>query len=366
MSATLTALDRLFLDRAYELALRGVGNTAPNPPVGAVVVRDGHVIGEGFHHRAGLAHAEINALHDAGDARGATMYVSLEPCNHVGRTPACSEALIASGVSRVVAGTIDPNPKTHGSGVARLREAGIAVDVADDVRARELIAPFAYAIRHDRPYVALKMAMSLDGYVTSKAGVQEWITCEEERLYVRDLRIAYDAVMVGAGTVRVDDPQLTVRPPAQRLRPFVRVVACENDTIPEASRVLASLENYAKTVVLAPSGARDRFRNLDGIADVIFVGDEHATQLDLLSAMRALRTHGVQSILCEGGPTLGARLIRARAVDRFYWAIAPVLLGNERAIPVLRPLDTATAGARLRFERTEHVGEDVVVAERLR
>lgn len=362
MPASLTALDRLFLDRAYELAMRGVGNTAPNPPVGAVVVRDGHIIGEGFHHRAGLPHAEINALHDAGDSRGATVYVSLEPCNHVGRTPACSEALIAAGVSRVVAGTIDPNPKTNGGGIARLREAGVGVDVADDARARDIIEPFAFAVRHDRPYVALKMAMSLDGYVTSKAGVQEWITCEEERLYVRDLRIAYDAVMVGAGTVRVDDPQLTVRPPAQRSRPFIRVVACESDTIPEASRVLAPLDGYAKTVVLAPLGARERFRNLDGIADVLFVGDERAAHLDLPSAVRALRTYGAQSVLCEGGPTLGARLIRARTVDGFYWAIAPVLLGNENAIPVLRTLDAATLGARLRFERTERVGIDVVVS----
>lgn len=361
MPAIFSALDRLFIERAYELAARGIGNTAPNPPVGAVIVRDGHILGEGFHHQAGLAHAEVNAISDAGNVRGATAYVSLEPCNHVGRTPACTNALIEAGIARVVAGTLDPNPKTHGAGIARLREAGILVDVRQDARAKELIEPFACAIRNDRPYVALKMAMSLDGYVTSKPGVQEWITSEPERLYVRELRVAYDAVMVGAGTVRVDDPQLTVRPPAHRVRPFVRIVACETDTIPESSRVFEPLDDYGKTVVLAPAGARAQFENLTGLAEVLFIGDADAVQLDLPSAMRALREAGMQSVLCEGGPTLGARLIHAGVVDRFYWAIAPVFLRNDEAVPVLAGADLASMRKRVRFERSERIGADVVV-----
>lgn len=340
--------------------MRGLGSTAPNPSVGAVIVRDGHVLGEGYHHKAGLAHAEINALAQAGDVRGATAYVSLEPCNHVGRTPACTQALIDAGIVRVVAGTIDPNPKTNGAGIARLRDAGIAAEVADDPRARELIASFAHAVTCDRPYLALKMAMSLDGYITSKPGVQEWITCEEERLYVRDLRIAYDAVMVGAGTVRVDDSQLTVRPSAHRLRPYTRIVACESDTIAESSRVFAPHEDYARTIVLAPAGLRDRFANIASVANVHFIGEPSATQLDLPGAMRALRTAGIQSVLCEGGPTLGTRLIRSACADRFYWAIAPLLLGNEHAVPVLTP--EGAPGIRLQFERSERIGEDVIVS----
>ena len=365
MSERLSAMDRLFLDRTYELAARGIGSTSPNPPVGAVIVRDGHVIGEGFHHRAGLAHAEINAIAAAGDIRGATAYVSLEPCNHVGRTPACSDALLAGGIARVVAGALDPNPLTDGSGVAKLRKAGVDVDVAGDARAKELIEPFAFAIRHERPYAALKMAMSLDGFIASKPGVQEWITCEEERSYVRDLRIAYDAVMVGAGTVRVDDPQLTVRPAAHRLRPFTRIVACETDAVPESSRVFETLEDYAKTIVLAPAGLEARFEGLSSVANVVLVGEPGATRLDLGAAMRALRARDVFSVLCEGGPTLGARLIRSRCIDRVYWAIAPLLLGNDDAVPVLRSLGGATLGARVRFERAERVGEDVVVSGRL-
>ncbi|HET9028860.1 MAG TPA: bifunctional diaminohydroxyphosphoribosylaminopyrimidine deaminase/5-amino-6-(5-phosphoribosylamino)uracil reductase RibD [Candidatus Aquilonibacter sp.] len=357
----MTPLDRLFLDRAFELAARGVGSTAPNPAVGSVIARDARVLGEGYHHRAGEAHAEVNALADAVDARGATAYVTLEPCNHVGRTPACSRALIDAGVTRVVVGTVDPNPKTNGGGIEALRAAGITVELVEDSRARSLIEPFAFAVTHDRPFVALKMAMSLDGRITSRPGVQEWVTSDEERLFVRDLRIGYDAVMVGAGTVRVDDPQLTVRPASHRLRPYKRIIACETDTVDASSRAFAELPDYARTIVLAPAGARDRFHNLDGVADVLFVGGPDDTVLDLRASMLALRDFGVQSILCEGGPTLGARLIAAGVVDRLYWAIAPVLLTTPEAVPVLAGADLATLGRRVAFDKIETVGPDVML-----
>lgn len=362
--APLTPLDRLFLQRAYELAARGIGSTAPNPPVGAVVVRDGRIAGEGYHRAAGSAHAEANALAQAGDAaRGATLYVSLEPCVCAGRVPACAPAIVAAGIVRVVAGTIDPNPKANGAGVAFLQENGVEVEIGDDARARELIEIFASTIVADRPYAALKMAMSLDGAITSQPGVQEWITSEPERLYVRELRVAYDAVMVGAGTVRVDDPQLTVRPPRHRLRRFLRIVACQTETIDASSRILAEVEEYAKTIVLAPAGRRERFENLRGIADLIFVGAPGDRRLDLPAAMKALRAQaGVDSVLCEGGPTLGARLIESGVVDRFYWAIAPRLLRNERAVPVLAGVDFAALQPRLRFDRVMQVGEDVVIS----
>jgi diaminohydroxyphosphoribosylaminopyrimidine deaminase/5-amino-6-(5-phosphoribosylamino)uracil reductase len=363
MKPDMTPIDRLYLERAYELASRGIGSTSPNPPVGAVVVHDGRVVGEGYHHRAGCAHAEVEALQQAGDlANHATLYVSLEPCNHHGRTPPCTEAIVRAGIARVVAGTLDPNPKTSGGGIAHLRAHDVAVDVADDERARELIGVFRYAIAHDRTYVALKMAMSLDGRITSRPGVQEWITSEAERLYVRDLRIMYDAVMVGAGTIRVDDSQLTVRPPHHRLRPYVRIVACESDSVPESSRVFDPVDDYATTIVLAPAGARERFANLGGRAEMLFVGDPHDAQLDLVAAMRALRAAGVHSVLCEGGPTLAARLLAARIVDRCYWVIAPVLLTNGDAVPVLGGADLATLAPRLRFESVERIGEDVVIS----
>jgi diaminohydroxyphosphoribosylaminopyrimidine deaminase/5-amino-6-(5-phosphoribosylamino)uracil reductase len=363
VSHTPDDLDALYLERAYQLAARGIGSTSPNPPVGAVVVRDGHIVGEGYHHRAGEAHAETNALLAAGEgARGATVYVSLEPCNHVGRTPACSNSLIDAGIARVVVGTIDPDPRTNGHGIAYLRERGVQVDVAGDERARELIAVFAGTLGKTRPYVALKMAMSLDGAIASRPNVQQWITSEQSRAFVRDLRVAHDAVMVGAGTVRVDDPQLTVRPPHHRLRPFVRVVACETDTVPESSRAFAAEEGYDRTIVLAPAGLRDRFAALGHVADVLFVGEETEERLDLGKAMAQLRERGIYSVLCEGGPTLAARLIADRLVDRFHWAIAPALLQRDGAVPVLSGIDFSSVDARLRFDRVERAGPDVVLS----
>ncbi len=363
--ARLTARDILYLERAYELAARGIGSTAPNPPVGAVVVRDGAILGEGYHRRAGCAHGEIVALERAGAAaRGATLYVSLEPCVRAGRVPACAPRLIEAGIARVVCGTVDPNPANDGRGIAYLRERGVEVAVAGDARARELIELFAGAIASTRPYLALKMAMSLDGAIASRSGVREQLGSGAERLYVRDLRIAYDAVMVGAGTVRVDDPQLTVRPSHDRLRPYVRVVACETETIPASSCVLAAVDGYAPTIVLAPAGLRRRFENISGAADLKFVGSPESTRLDLRSAMETLREAGVYSVLCEGGPTLGARLIADGLVERFYWAIAPRLIRSETAVPVLAGVDFATMHPRLQFDRALRVGDDVVISGR--
>jgi len=364
--AALTSLDRLYLERAYELAARGIGSTAPNPPVGAVVVRDGAIVGEGYHRRAGSAHAESVALDRAGHAaRGATLYISLEPCARAGRVPACAPRVAEAGIARVVCGAVDPNPVNGGRGIAYLRERGIAVAVSGDARASDLIELFAGAIASPRPYLALKMAMSLDGAIASRPGVREQLGSEAERLYVRDLRIAYDAVMVGAGTVRVDDPLLTVRPPYHRLRPYLRVVACETETIEASSRVLAAVDGYAPAIVLAPAGLRRRFENVSDVADVKFVGASDSTRLDLPAAMETLREAGVYSVLCEGGPTLGARLIADGLVERFYWAIAPRLMRSETAVPVLAGVDFAAVHPKLHFDRTLRVGDDVVISGRI-
>ena len=247
------------MDRAYELAERAAGNTSPNPAVGAVVVRGETIVGEGYHHRAGDAHAEINAIRTAGAAaRGATLYVSLEPCNHTGKTPPCTDAIVRAGLSRVVAGTRDPNPQTDGSGVQALRDRKISVDVLDDPRAATIVEPFARAIKSKRPYVSLKLAVSLDGYIASQPGVQEWLTGEEARTFVRELRITHDATAVGAGTVRVDNPQLTVRPAHNRLMEYRRVVICETAPVDPAAAILKEQEGYARTIVLAPSGGRGK------------------------------------------------------------------------------------------------------------
>lgn len=355
-------LDQLFLERAYELAERGAGNTSPNPAVGAVVVRDGEIVGEGYHHRAGEPHAEVHALAMAGDAaRGATLYVSLEPCNHFGRTPPCSNAVAQAGIARAVIGAPDPNPQTAGAGVRHLRESGVDVEIAADARALAIVEPFARAIAGNRPYVTLKMAMSLDGYVAGRQGRQEWLTGDAARDFVRDLRIAHDAVAVGAGTVRVDNPNLTVRPPHHRLRPYARVVLCETDTVDPSSAVFAPQDGYERTIVVAPGGARAKFDGLAAIADPLFIGSREEMQLDIAQSMRALKDRGIASVLCEGGPTMAGHLLGAGLVDRIVWLIAPRFLRSDESVPVLTA--GALGGTRgLRFDRLERLGADLLVS----
>jgi len=353
------------------LAARALANAAPNPPVGCVLARDGVTLGEGWHHFAGEAHAEVEALRDAraraNDVRGATAYVSLEPCNHHGRTPPCSEALIEAGIARVVVGALDPNPRTAEGGVRRLREAGIEVDVFDDDAARALIERFRWTIAHaERPYLTLKIAASLDGYVASRPGAQQWLTGELARERVRDLRVEHDAVLVGAGTIRVDDPQLTVRPHATRRKPYTRVVACETEAIAATSRILAPPSDalpgaYARTIVLAPAGARAKFTALEALADVVYVGDDGALQLDLAAALGALRERGIASVLCEGGPTLAGRLLARGLVQRVVWLLAPTFLRSETAVPALNGADLAGANG-WRFDRIERVGDDMLLS----
>jgi diaminohydroxyphosphoribosylaminopyrimidine deaminase/5-amino-6-(5-phosphoribosylamino)uracil reductase len=343
-------------------ARRARGSTAPNPMVGAVIVMDGEVVASGYHVRAGEMHAERSALANAGDVRGATMYVTLEPCRHQGRQPPCTEAIVNAGIARVIVGARDPNPITAGEGIASLLRAGIKVDVLNDRESRRLIEDFTVWVTQPRPYVALKMACSLDGAIASRSGERQQLTGEDWADEVRELRIAHDAVMVGAGTIRVDDPLLTVRPAHERARPYRRVVLCETDTVPEKARVFAPVDGYEKTIVVAPRGSRSRFTNLDGVADLVFAGEVTSTQLDVNDALVALRDRDVYSVLCEGGPTLAGRLLAGRAVDRFYWAFAPVFLQNEGAVPVVAGADVS--GRRARIDRVERFGDDVLVSGR--
>ncbi len=333
-------------------------------------MRDGETLGEGWHHRRGEPHAEVEALRDARErgaaVRGATAYVSLEPCDHHGRTPPCTAALIDAGIARVVVGALDPNPRTAAGGVRRLREHGIAVDVLDDAGAAARIERFRWTVAHGLPFVTLKMAASLDGFVASRAGAQQWLTGPLARERVRDLRIEHDAVMVGAGTIRVDDPQLTVRPHATRGKPYVRVVVCEMGSVPVTSRVLhppddAPAGAYARTIVLVPGGERAAFAALEPLADVVPVGGADAARLDLRAAMIALRERGVATVLCEGGPTLAGNLLAAGLVQRLVWLLAPVVLHAQGAVPALAG-DDLTGANGWRFDRIERVGDDMLLS----
>ena len=269
-------------------------------------------------------------------------------------------ALIEAGVTRVVIGTHDPNPRTDGAGVARLRRHGVDVELAGDSWAASLVAMFATSIRSSRPFITLKIASSLDGYIAPSSG-QYWLTGLHAREFVRDLRAQHDAIMVGAGTVRVDDPLLTSRPPRTRLKPYQRIVACETDPVPKQSRIFADPGDgtkYERTIVLAPGGSLARFESLGEVAELVFVGSE--AQLDLAAAMRELGARGISSVLCEGGPTLAARLLAQGLVDRLLWLIAPRLLTGEQAVPSLARVANLDRTA-WRFESTATLGEDILI-----
>jgi diaminohydroxyphosphoribosylaminopyrimidine deaminase / 5-amino-6-(5-phosphoribosylamino)uracil reductase len=320
--------DRRYLERALELAERGRGTTRPNPVVGAVVVKDGEVVGEGWHERPGGPHAEIVALEAAGErARGATLYVTLEPCAHHGRTPPCTEAVVEAGIARVVAAAPDPDPRTNGRGLDRLREAGVAVEAADEdvaVRARRQNEAFRTAVALGRPFVTYKAAATLDGRVAASSGEARWISGEESRRLVHELRAASDAVAVGMGTVRADNPRLTARDVGAQRQP--RRLAFGQGPLPEGSEL----------------------ELVDGPVE---------------EELRRLAVEGIQSLLLEGGPTLAGAFLRADLIDKLVLFLAPTLAGGDDAPPLFAGPAASTLAdlVPLRGLEVRRAGDDVVV-----
>jgi len=339
--------------RALDLAVRGWGQTAPNPMVGAVVVRDGEVVGEGWHERWGEPHAEVMALRAAGDrARGATMYVTLEPCTHVGKTPACTAALLSAGLRRVVIAAHDPNPTAAG-GAAVLREAGLeVVDGVGQQRALELNAPFFHSFVSDRPWMTLKLALSLDGAIADATRARGWLTRPESRAEVHRMRAGADAIAVGIGTALADDPLLTVREaPAPRVAP-TRVVFDSTARLPVGS-MLVRTARETPTIVLAsrPDAARAAALRSRGV-EVL----EAATMRDALVALRA---RGVVSMLVEGGAGITASLVAGRLVDRVVIFRAPVVLGAGALNPFAElPPSTVDEAERWRVVERRTFGDD--------
>jgi diaminohydroxyphosphoribosylaminopyrimidine deaminase/5-amino-6-(5-phosphoribosylamino)uracil reductase len=313
--------DGAFMRRALALAERGWGRTAPNPMVGAVVVRDGIVVGEGWHAEYGGPHAEVEALRTAGElARGATIYVTLEPCKHHGKTPPCTEALIAAGVGRVVIACADPHPVARG-GAQRLRDAGIEVIIGvEEGAAHEVNAPFFHALASDRPFVRLKLALSLDGAIADHTRRPGWLTGEAARHEVHRLRADADAVAVGIGTALADDPELTVRHgPPPRIAPL-RVVFDRSARLPLDSKLARTARDTPVAVVChTPAAARAAALERLGVTLI-----EASTTGD---ALVALRERGVRSLRVEGGATLAGSRVRDALVDRLVIFRAPLVLG---------------------------------------
>jgi diaminohydroxyphosphoribosylaminopyrimidine deaminase/5-amino-6-(5-phosphoribosylamino)uracil reductase len=352
------SIDSGMMQRCLELARQALGQTSPNPMVGAVVVQNGEIVGEGFHPKAGEPHAEVFALRAAGDrAQGATLYVNLEPCSHYGRTPPCADAVIAAGVRRVVVGMVDPNPKVAGRGIARIQDAGIEVTVGvEEAACRDLNEAFIHAIQHQKPLGILKYAMTLDGKIAAVGGHSAWITRPPARAYVHQLRATCDAVLVGGNTVRRDNPHLTTHGVSDR-NPLRVVMSRQLDLPTEAH--LWQVET-AQTLVLTESGANPPLQEYLLRCGVEVV--ELAT-LTPQSAMDFLYRHGCLSVLWECGGVLSARAIAAGVIQKVFAFIAPKIIGGINAPSPVGDLGLTRMTEALLLERVrwQSVGEDLLV-----
>jgi diaminohydroxyphosphoribosylaminopyrimidine deaminase/5-amino-6-(5-phosphoribosylamino)uracil reductase len=379
--------DERWMKRALRLAARGAGRTSPNPMVGAVIVAGGRLVGEGHHKQVGGPHAEVWALRQAGDAaRGATMYVTLEPCSHYGRTPPCTDAIIAAGIGKVVAALLDPNPEVNGRGVQLLRDAGIQVEVGLlEHEARELNAAYLKHTTTGLPLVSLKAAMSLDGKIATRTGESKWITGERARRFGHKLRAAHDAVMVGIGTVLTDDPRLNVRVgrrlreacaggvhPSASLRagearsragrgPLRLVVDSAARTPPEAAVLRA--DERSPVIAVTGSAPEERVDALRRAGATVWTLPAVGERVDLAALLRRLGEEQVQSLLIEGGGTLASAALAAGLVDRVYFLLAPLIIGGAAAPTPVDGEGVARLSETWRITnmRVRRIGEDLLI-----
>jgi diaminohydroxyphosphoribosylaminopyrimidine deaminase/5-amino-6-(5-phosphoribosylamino)uracil reductase len=335
--ARVTTADVGYMRRALRLAARALGRTSPNPVVGALIVKDGRVLATGYHHRAGLDHAEVDALRKLDfQAPGATLYVTLEPCDHFGRTPPCTRAILASGIARVVAGMRDPHAIVDGRGLKRLRRAGIEVEVGvleDECRRQNEF--FVCAQQRRRPFVTLKSAITLDGRIATASGDSRWVTGEAARAAGHALRDIHDVILVGARTVRLDDPQLTTRLARGRGRDPLRVVLDGRLTMPPTARMLHS-GSLAGTIVACAAGAPAvRRRRLERAGAEVWELPGGPGRVDPAALLRALLEREVLSVLIEGGGETAAAFLERDLVDKVVAFVAPKLLGGRDALPMI-------------------------------
>ncbi|MBL8781374.1 MAG: bifunctional diaminohydroxyphosphoribosylaminopyrimidine deaminase/5-amino-6-(5-phosphoribosylamino)uracil reductase RibD [Alphaproteobacteria bacterium] len=345
---------------ALNLARRGLGRVWPNPAVGCVIVKDGNIVGRGWTQDGGRPHAETEALHRAGQsARGATAYVTLEPCAHHGKTPPCAEALIAAGVSRVVSALEDPDPRVAGKGHAILRAANITVDVGTRANeARTVNAGFLSRITKDRPTVALKLATTLDGKIALSDGTSRWITGERARAHVHLLRAQFDAVMIGAGTAVADDPELTSRLPGMNAGRIVRIVVDTNARLSPTSKLANTAHKQPVWMLTAPNTKAPATLGAKAVEAIHVPAAENG--IDLSAALKILAQRGLTRIFVEGGATLAASLVKADLVDNLLWYRAPAIMGEGISALGSLSLGELASLPRFRREETIRLGEDVL------
>lgn len=351
--------------KALALAEKGYGDTSPNPMVGAILVRAGKIIGKGYHHAAGQPHAEIEALSDAQkrgqSAKGADLYVTLEPCCTFGRTPPCTDAIIAAGIKRVFVGATDPNPSHRGGGLKILRNAGIQVKSGIlEAEATRLNEAFNYWIVHGRPFVIAKCGMSLDGKIATRTGESKWITGEKSRAYAMRLRRGCDAILAGVNTIIADDPALSVREPETRARPLLRLILDPQGRIPLASKVLT--DGNLTLVVLSERAPKRRQQAIANKAQIVLL-DESDAGFDLASLLNQLGDRKVTSLLVEGGGETHWRFFAQELVQRIVFFIAPQVTGGRDAPKAVGGVGFPVAGDAPCLRQVEHtrLGEDLLV-----
>ncbi len=328
--------DAEFMREALALARQGRGQTSPNPLVGAVVARDGETVGRGFHTYAGLKHAEVLAMEEAGErARGATLYLNLEPCSHQGRTQACANAVIAAGIARVVAAMEDPNPRVSGEGFRMLRAAGIQVDLAREftAEAAKLNEAFVHFMRTGRPLVTLKAAITLDGKISAPDDNRGWITSEKARAHVQQLRHEHDAILTGIGTVLADDCRLTDRSGLPRSRPLLRIVMDSQLRLPFDSRMAREAAGDVAVVTTSASSA-ERRRLLEARGVRVLLMDGPGGRADLRGLIRWLASEQYLSLMIEAGSKLNWTALETGCVDRVFFYYGPKILGGLDALPL--------------------------------
>lgn len=362
--------DERFMALAVTQARRGEGRTRPNPPVGAVVVRGERVLARGYHSRAGAAHAEVDALGKIGGrARGAELYVTLEPCAHHGRTPPCADAILRAGIRRVVIGGLDPNPLTDGLGVARLRQGGVEVvtGVLAEPCAR-LLDGFTSLVCHGRPFVVLKLAATLDGRIATRTGHSRWITGEAARREVHRWRNRCDAILVGGGTVAADDPALTCR--LGRGRDPLRVVLSGSLTIAPDAQVVTTpgCDGWPNALVVTTRGASaSRAAALRAAGAEVVRLPSAAGRVRIPALLEALGQRGILSVLVEGGSQVAAQLLEGGHVDRLLWFVAPKIVGGAGAVPAVAGRGAARMDDALVLEDlvVRRLGADLLLDGRL-